>query len=405
MFRRRGRTHEPVLALARRGPGRPGERIRSCPPGRASPDPPPLPRGSLTPPNWPEESSLQRNARLGDGRPRWGGASGSKGGRRPQAAAKEWTVRRHHPTAQRHPSGALSLNGFTCEVALNRHGAEPGQVHRLPPAASAPKRLTSRRAWSTPGQQRRDQAHQLPEGMGEPDKWNGGWVRKTAGASNRARAASGLAMKISPTPTCRRSTTTTSPSPATTTTAKRAGDEGQPDARPRADPRAADGRCGRAGRDLGGEFSKRSADETGRLRGAQKAMVASSKTFMMLPRVRTLPEPGLRRIVSSGSIYKRGRRHRADRPGQVRRRMCVSGCPYKKIYYNWKSGKAEKCIFCYPRIRPASRRVQRDLRGRIRYLGVLLYDADRIRRPPASSVTATCTGRSATSSWTRTTRR
>ena len=30
--------------------------------------------------------------------------------------------------------------------------------------------------------------------------------------------------------------------------------------------------------------------------------------------------------------------------------MCVSGCPYKKIYYNWKSGKAEKCIFCYPRI-------------------------------------------------------
>jgi nitrate reductase beta subunit len=31
-------------------------------------------------------------------------------------------------------------------------------------------------------------------------------------------------------------------------------------------------------------------------------------------------------------------------------RMCVSGCPYKKIYYNWKSGKSEKCIFCYPRI-------------------------------------------------------
>lgn len=30
--------------------------------------------------------------------------------------------------------------------------------------------------------------------------------------------------------------------------------------------------------------------------------------------------------------------------------MCVSGCPYKKIYYNWNTGKSEKCIFCYPRI-------------------------------------------------------
>ena len=31
-------------------------------------------------------------------------------------------------------------------------------------------------------------------------------------------------------------------------------------------------------------------------------------------------------------------------------RMCVSGCPYKKIYYNLSSGKSEKCIFCFPRI-------------------------------------------------------
>ncbi|WP_337221206.1 4Fe-4S dicluster domain-containing protein, partial [Vibrio parahaemolyticus] len=31
-------------------------------------------------------------------------------------------------------------------------------------------------------------------------------------------------------------------------------------------------------------------------------------------------------------------------------RMCITGCPYKKIYFNWKSGKSEKCIFCYPRI-------------------------------------------------------
>jgi len=59
--------------------------------------------------------------------------------------------------------------------------------------------------------------------------------------------------------------------------------------------------------------------------------------------------------------------------------MCISGCPYKKIYYNWKSGKAEKCIFCYPRIEAGQPTVcSETCVGRIRYLGVLLYDADGI---------------------------
>ncbi|MAM11137.1 MAG: nitrate reductase subunit beta, partial [Rhizobiaceae bacterium] len=60
-------------------------------------------------------------------------------------------------------------------------------------------------------------------------------------------------------------------------------------------------------------------------------------------------------------------------------RMCVSGCPYKKIYYNWNSGKSEKCIFCYPRIEAGQPTVcSETCVGRIRYLGVILYDADRI---------------------------
>ncbi|MCC7275219.1 MAG: nitrate reductase subunit beta, partial [Alphaproteobacteria bacterium] len=60
-------------------------------------------------------------------------------------------------------------------------------------------------------------------------------------------------------------------------------------------------------------------------------------------------------------------------------RMCVSACPYKKIYYNWQSGKAEKCTFCYPRIEVGEPTVcSETCVGRIRYLGVLLYDADRI---------------------------
>ncbi|MCP2935723.1 nitrate reductase subunit beta, partial [Salmonella enterica subsp. enterica serovar Typhimurium] len=59
---------------------------------------------------------------------------------------------------------------------------------------------------------------------------------------------------------------------------------------------------------------------------------------------------------------------------------CVSGCPYKKIYYNWKTGKSEKCIFCYPRIEVGEPTVcSETCVGRIRYLGVMLYDADRIQ--------------------------
>jgi nitrate reductase beta subunit len=60
-------------------------------------------------------------------------------------------------------------------------------------------------------------------------------------------------------------------------------------------------------------------------------------------------------------------------------RMCVSACPYKKIYYNWDSGKSEKCTFCFPRIEVGQPTVcSETCVGRIRYLGVLLYDADRV---------------------------
>ncbi|MCU0909753.1 MAG: nitrate reductase subunit beta [Rhodobacteraceae bacterium] len=60
-------------------------------------------------------------------------------------------------------------------------------------------------------------------------------------------------------------------------------------------------------------------------------------------------------------------------------RMCVSGCPYKKIYYNWSSGKSEKCTLCYPRLESGQPTVcSETCVGRIRYLGVMLYDADKI---------------------------
>ncbi|TKB05628.1 nitrate reductase subunit beta [Desulforhopalus sp. IMCC35007] len=60
-------------------------------------------------------------------------------------------------------------------------------------------------------------------------------------------------------------------------------------------------------------------------------------------------------------------------------RYCVSGCPYKKVYFNWKSGRSEKCIFCYPRLEAGLTTLcAHSCVGRIRYVGVVLYDADRI---------------------------
>jgi len=66
-------------------------------------------------------------------------------------------------------------------------------------------------------------------------------------------------------------------------------------------------------------------------------------------------------------------------------RMCISGCPYKKVYYNWSTGKSEKCILCYPRLETGQAPACfHSCVGRIRYLGVLLYDADRIQEVAAN---------------------
>ncbi|GAB3485549.1 nitrate reductase subunit beta [Amycolatopsis cihanbeyliensis] len=60
-------------------------------------------------------------------------------------------------------------------------------------------------------------------------------------------------------------------------------------------------------------------------------------------------------------------------------RMCVSGCPYKKVYFNHRTGKAEKCTFCYPRLEAGEPTICAETCvGRLRYIGVLLYDADRV---------------------------
>jgi nitrate reductase beta subunit len=62
-------------------------------------------------------------------------------------------------------------------------------------------------------------------------------------------------------------------------------------------------------------------------------------------------------------------------------RFCTSACPYKKVYFNWDSGKAEKCIHCFPRTETGQcMACAHSCVGRIRYVGVLLYDAERVEQ-------------------------
>ena len=62
-------------------------------------------------------------------------------------------------------------------------------------------------------------------------------------------------------------------------------------------------------------------------------------------------------------------------------RFCTSACPYKKVYFNWNSGKSEKCIFCFPRTETGQcNACAHSCVGRIRYVGVLLYDAEKVEQ-------------------------
>lgn len=133
---------------------------------------------------------------------------------------------------------------------------------------------------------------------------------------------------------------------------------------------------------LGGEFSKRSEDYN--FEGIQKEIYGEyENTFMMyLPRLcEHCLNPACAASCPSGAIYKREEDGIVliDQEKCRGWRMCVSGCPYKKVYYNWSTGKSEKCTLCYPRIESGNPTVcSETCVGRIRYLGVMLYDADKI---------------------------
>ena len=105
--------------------------------------------------------------------------------------------------------------------------------------------------------------------------------------------------------------------------------------------------------------------------------------FFYLPRIcNHCLNPTCVAACPSGALYKRGE----DGVVLVNQekcrawRFCVTACPYKKTYFNWSTGKSEKCILCYPRLETGQAPACfHSCVGRIRYLGVILYDADRLQ--------------------------
>jgi len=134
--------------------------------------------------------------------------------------------------------------------------------------------------------------------------------------------------------------------------------------------------------DLGG--SREHAVKDVMLRGIEdKVKFEFEQTFMFyLPRIcEHCLNPSCAASCPSGAIYKREEDGivLVDQDRCRGWRMCITGCPYKKIYFNHKTGKAEKCTFCYPRIEVGIPTVcSETCVGRLRYIGLVLYDADKV---------------------------
>ncbi|MEK6749369.1 MAG: nitrate reductase subunit beta [Pseudomonadota bacterium] len=133
---------------------------------------------------------------------------------------------------------------------------------------------------------------------------------------------------------------------------------------------------------LAGEFAKRAKDSN--FEAVEKDIYSKFENSfqVFLPRIcNHCLNPSCVAACPSGSMYKREEDGivLVDQDKCRGWRMCVSSCPYKKVFYNWESGKAEKCTACYPRVESGMPTAcSESCVGRIRYNGIMLYDADRI---------------------------
>ncbi|BCN52162.1 nitrate reductase subunit beta [Prescottella equi] len=138
--------------------------------------------------------------------------------------------------------------------------------------------------------------------------------------------------------------------------------------------------------DLGGTAATEAHDpilEQMREQATEKVRLEYEKTFMFfLPRIcEHCLNPSCVASCPSGAMYKRAEDGivLVDQDQCRGWRMCVTGCPYKKVYFNHRTGKAEKCTFCYPRVEVGLPTVcSETCVGRLRYIGIVLYDLDRV---------------------------
>ena len=114
----------------------------------------------------------------------------------------------------------------------------------------------------------------------------------------------------------------------------------------------------------------------------QQLFATERLVFFYFPRIcNHCLNPSCVAACPSGALHKRGEDGIVliDQKRCRGWRACVAACPYKKVFYNWSTGKSEKCILCFPRLETGQAPACfHSCVGRIRYLGVLLYDAARI---------------------------
>jgi nitrate reductase beta subunit len=140
--------------------------------------------------------------------------------------------------------------------------------------------------------------------------------------------------------------------------------------------------------DLGGGPALTAADPI-LARISEQVRLDYERAFMFyLPRIcEHCLNPSCAASCPSGAIYKRTEDGivLVDQDRCRGWRMCVTGCPYKKVYFNHRTGKAEKCTFCYPRVEVGIPTVcSETCVGRLRYIGVVLYDPDAVLKAAAT---------------------
>ena len=103
-----------------------------------------------------------------------------------------------------------------------------------------------------------------------------------------------------------------------------------------------------------------------------------------LPRIcNHCSSPGCLAACPRGAIFKR------DQDGVVLvdqekcegLRYCVAGCPYKKVYFNPKTFRSEKCILCFPRVEQGlAPACAQQCVGRLRFVGYLDDEAGQVHQ-------------------------